>query len=189
MGDFLLCADCGIFHAGINHGCADVMPLQTFFNEEEGFLVQDCCIVEVEVTVLSQAPAASFEHRCSVSRFGPSSNMLEFANYKSFRQHVFSCYMKSVLLSHPPFAASVTYWRQRIILHESDFFFFLHASMLVLCSDAGGTNRAAEEEKAYHNPFEWDMSPFFCIFRKDPGSDITDLLLKHRPLDGFPQKW
>ncbi|KAF8670393.1 hypothetical protein HU200_050697 [Digitaria exilis] len=56
---------CGIFHAGINHGCADVMPLQTFFNEEEGFLVQDCCIVEVEVTVLSQAPAASFEHRCS----------------------------------------------------------------------------------------------------------------------------
>lgn len=51
-----ICADCGIFHAGINHGCADVVPLQTFFNEEEGFLVQDCCIVEAEVIILSDRP-------------------------------------------------------------------------------------------------------------------------------------
>ncbi|CAL5061200.1 unnamed protein product [Urochloa decumbens] len=47
---------CGIFHADIYHGCADVVPLHTFFDEEEGFLVQDCCIVEVEVAVLSERP-------------------------------------------------------------------------------------------------------------------------------------
>lgn len=66
---------------------------------------------------------------------------------------------------------------------------FCYASALVLCSDAGGTNQHAVEEEAYHNPFEWDMSPFFRIFQKDPRFDITDLILKHRPLDGFPQEW
>nr|XP_034583485.1 uncharacterized protein LOC117846432 isoform X2 [Setaria viridis] len=44
----------GMFNRNIYHGCAGVVALQTLFDKEEGFLVQDCCIVEVEVTVLSR---------------------------------------------------------------------------------------------------------------------------------------
>ncbi|GJM99788.1 hypothetical protein PR202_ga16922 [Eleusine coracana subsp. coracana] len=84
-----------LFHSGRLHGCASVVPLRAFYDEAEGFLVQDCCIVEVEVSVLSQKPP------------------------------------------------------QRVINYYHGY-------------------AAAVDENVYHNPFAWDMSPYWSFFRQDP---------------------
>ncbi|XP_062186773.1 uncharacterized protein LOC133890409 [Phragmites australis] len=110
---------CGLFHSGKFHGCAGVVPLRVFHDEEAGFLIRGCCVVEVEVTVLSKRP----------------------------EQQVMNFYL-----------------------------------------GAGETGLTIQEENAYHNPFAWDMSPYWRILKKNPGFDITDLLLKHRytSIDGHP---